>query len=96
VWQSENNSRKIEIYQSDGKWFGKLISSSERDAKPGSVMLRDLVYDEKKNKYRGKMVRPDSDKEMSAEVACAGEDAIRMTGHMGFMSKSHKLYRADR
>jgi uncharacterized protein (DUF2147 family) len=94
IWQSEGNSRKIEIYRSDGKWFGKLISSADKDAKPGFVMLRELVYDEKKNKYKGKMVRPGSDKEISAEITCAGDDAINLTGRMGLMSRSHKWYRS--
>lgn len=93
TWESEDKSRTVEFYESGGRWFGKLVSSSNEDAKPGSILFKELEYDEQKRKYKGKMVRPGSDKEISAEVSCVSPAILQSTGRMGIMSRSIKWHK---
>jgi hypothetical protein len=93
-WTRDDNVQKIELYQTDSRWFARLISSSEKGAKPGFILFRDFEYDERKHHFRGTVVVPTSGMQASAELACVGDDRIRVIAHKFFISKSFGFIRA--
>jgi hypothetical protein len=43
IWLTSTEGDKIETYQKDGKWFGKLVASNSKDAPLGTTVLRNFV-----------------------------------------------------
>jgi hypothetical protein len=44
IWLTSTEGDKIETYQKDGKWFGKLVASNSKDAPLGTTVLRNLGW----------------------------------------------------
>ena len=42
IWLTSTEGDKIETYQKDGKWFGKLVASNSKDAPLGTTVLRNF------------------------------------------------------
>jgi len=53
IWLTGSNGSKIETYQKDGQWFGKLIASDKQDAPLGIDVLRNFAL--KEGKWQGEV-----------------------------------------
>ena len=42
IWLTGNDGSKIETYQKDGLWFGKLVASDNENAPLGTEVLRNF------------------------------------------------------
>ena len=88
VWTRDDNVQKVELYQVDSRWFGRLVSSSEKDAKPGFVMFKDFAYDGAKDRYKGTVIVPTSGMQASADLVCTSDDHFKVTAHKFLITKS--------
>jgi hypothetical protein len=95
-WVRDDNVQRIELYQSDTHWFGRVVSSSEKGVKPGFVMLKDFAADGNAGQFKGTVIVPTSGMQASGDLICTGGDQIKVTGHKLFLSKSHTFTRAAR
>lgn len=59
-WKFTDNSREIEIYREDNKYYGKIVKKSgENDKmKIGHIMLKNFIYDQSLKKYTGEINTP--------------------------------------
>jgi hypothetical protein len=88
-WVRDDNVQRIELYQSQAQWFGRVVSTSEKNVPPGFVMLRKFVYDAKAMEFKGTVVVPVTGMQAAGDLACVGSAQIKVTGHKLFFSKSH-------
>jgi hypothetical protein len=95
-WVRDDNLQRIELYPSDGHWFGRIVSFSDSGVKPGFIMLRDFASETKAGQFKGTVVVPTSGTQASGDLICIGPDQIKVTGHKLFFSKSHTFTRAAR
>jgi hypothetical protein len=94
-WTRDDHVQRVELYQADARWFGRLVSSTEKDAKPGFIMFRAFAYDEQKRVFKGTVVVPSSGMQASADLLCVGDRKIKVTAHKFFMTKSFEFSRED-
>jgi len=94
-WTRDDNVQRVELYQSDSRWFGRLVSSTEKDVKPGFLMFREFAYDQQKHQFKGTVVVPTSGLEASADLVCVGDGRFKVTAHKFFMTKSFGFHRVD-
>ena len=85
----DDKVQRIELYQADAQWFGRIVWSSEKDVKPGFIMLRNFLVDGRTGQLKGTIVLPTSGMQASGDLMCVGEAQIKVTGHKLFLSKSH-------
>jgi hypothetical protein len=95
-WERDDKVQRIELYQVDAQWFGRIVSSSEKNVQAGFVMLRSFSYDAKAGQFKGTVVVPTSGMQASGDLACTGDAQIKVTGHKLFLSKSHTFTRTAR
>lgn len=88
VWAREDNVQQVELYQVDSRWFGRLVSSTEKDAKPGFVMFKDFAYDGAKDRYKGTVIVPSSGMQASADLVCTSDGHFKVTAHKFLITKS--------
>ena len=104
TWQPEDKENLIEIYEENGKYYGKVTGSENptEDEKIKSkiesdvmvILLKDFEKKDKKKYCCGTLFSPKKQKEMSATISIESEDKIKITVKKGFMSKSlywHKV-----
>jgi hypothetical protein len=46
IWLTGTEGGKIETYQKDGQWFGKLVASENKDAPLGTDILRHFMFED--------------------------------------------------
>jgi hypothetical protein len=87
-WTRDDNVQKVELYQAGSRWFGTLVSSTEKGAKQGFLMFKDFTYDEQKHCFKGTVVVPTSGMQAAADLVCLDDAHIRVTAHKLFLTKS--------
>ncbi len=95
-WVRDDGVQRIELYQSDAHWFGRIVSSSEKGVTPGFVMLKNFAYDAKAGQFKGTLVVPTSGMQASGDLVCTGDERIKVTGHKLFLSKSYTFTKTAR
>lgn len=85
VWNTGEDNTRVETYQKEGAWFGKIISSDNSDAKVGSDVM--LGFTETNGVWTGKMFAPKRDKTVDATIQPAA-DELTITVSLGIMSKT--------
>ena len=86
IWLTENDESKIEIYEENGEFFGKVIWAKEQTEKAqkgvGVIVLRNFVR-QKDNTYMGSIFAPHLDKIVSGAITSKSEDEIVVRGYFG-------------
>ncbi len=88
-WKFTGNSREIEIYKEDNKYYGKIVKTSgENDnEKIGHVRLKDFIYNQTGLKYTGKINSP-SGMTASGQLVLLDEKRLQI-GVKNCLSESH-------
>ncbi len=91
-WKFTDNSREIEIYIEDNKYYGKIVKTSgENDnEKIGHIMLKDFIYNQSKMKYTGKINSP-SGMTASGQLVLLDEKRLQIGVKKLFIRKSYIL-----
>lgn len=77
-FQNENGSRKMEIYQSNNQFFGKITATDNADKiKVGTVMLKNLQYS--KGQWAGVAYVPRFNKDIDATVTMPNNDTLEIS-----------------
>ncbi len=87
IWLTGEENTKIETYQKDALWYGKIISSDNPKAIIGKDILIGFVKED--NKWTGKLYAAKKDKMMDAVISPL-ENELNITVSAGFFKK--KLY----
>ncbi|MCR9287142.1 MAG: DUF2147 domain-containing protein [Bacteroidetes bacterium] len=85
IWLTGEENTKIETYQKDGVWFGKIVSSDNPNAKIGTDILRDLKKDN--GEWKGKIFAAKRGKIMDAIIEPT-KNILKITVSAGFFSKN--------
>jgi uncharacterized protein (DUF2147 family) len=85
VWNAGEDNTRIETYQKDGAWFGKILSSDNSKAKVGTDIL--LGFTEADGVWTGKMFAPKRDKTVDATIQSAA-DELTITVSVGLIKKT--------
>jgi len=85
VWQTGVDNTKVETYQKNGAWFGKIISSDNSKAKTGTDILRNF----KKNgdSWEGQLYAIKKDKLVNAVIKPT-ESKLLIKVSVGFFTKN--------
>jgi hypothetical protein len=86
VWQTGEDNTKIETYQKDGEWFGKIISTDNPKAK--AKIGTDILRNFKKNGdfWEGKLYSLKKKKLVDA-VITPGKNKLIIEATVGFFTK---------
>lgn len=84
IWQTGEENTKVETYEKDGEWFGKIISSDNEKAKIGKDIL--LHFTKSKSKWNGKLYAAKRDKILDAEIV-PGKDMMKLKVRAGIFKK---------
>ncbi len=85
TWNTFKDNTIIEIYEEDGSYFGKIISSDNDKALKGTLILRKFKFQNKK--WIGKLYSIKMDKLVDAEIQLK-ENKLEVTAFMHLMNKS--------
>lgn len=66
IWLTGEENTKIETYQKDGMWFGKIISSDNQKAKIGKDILQEFQLMD--GMWKGKLYAAKKDKMLDAVI----------------------------
>ena len=84
VWLTGEENTKIETFQRDGLWYGKIVSSDNSKAKIGKEILQDFV--EIDGEWKGKLYAAKKDKLMNAVIIPSFEK-LNITVSAGLFKK---------
>lgn len=86
-WLSRDGDRKIEIYQNNGSYCGKIVWLKNTAARVnvGDVVLTDITYE--KDRWTGKAYMPARDRHVSASITMPSKDELEITGKVGVISQ---------
>lgn len=87
TWSTGEENTKIQTYQKDGKWYGKIISSDNPKAEIGFDVLRE--FKKEKGEWSGKIFAAKKGKLMDAKIK-PEEDLLEISVSAGFFSKTLK------
>ena len=87
VWNTGDQNTKIQTYQKDGKWYGKIISSDNPKAKKNTIILKG--FQKKGDVWKGKIYAIKSGKWVDASIK-PSSDALNITVYAGFITKKLK------
>ena len=83
IWLTGNANTKVETYEKDGAWYGKVIESDNPKAKIGSDAIRDIklvdgewkgkIYIAKRDKVVDAVIEPSTDK-LSITISAMGRN----------------------
>lgn len=83
IWLTGNANTKIETYQKDGAWYGKVIASDNPKAKIGSDAIRDIklvdgewkgkIYIAKRDRLVDAVIDPGSN-QLSVTISAMGRN----------------------
>lgn len=72
-WKDADHPEKqIEVYLQNGKYYGKSINS-----KTGFLVLKDLVWIEKENIYKGILTNPDNNSTYNISIAMIDDNKFK-------------------
>ena len=85
VWLTGEENTKIETYQKEGAWYGKIVSSDNSKAKIGNDILRGFRHED--GKWKGKLFAAKRGKILDAVIEPT-EDDLTITVSAGFFTKT--------
>lgn len=72
-WKDTDHPEKqIEVYLQNGKYYGKSITE-----KTGFLILKDLVWNEKENIYKGILTNPDDNSTYNINVSMINDNTFK-------------------
>jgi uncharacterized protein (DUF2147 family) len=74
VWLTGTNHSKIETYEENGEWFGKLIYSDDSSSEIGTIILRNFKPDG--DVWKGQIFAMKRNKIYNAELTPTGSQLI--------------------
>lgn len=92
IWLAGEDNTKIETYQKDGAWFGKIVSSDNPNAKIGTNILRDFKKD--RDEWKGKIFAAKRGKILDAIIEPT-KNILTITVSAGFFSKDLEWKRIE-
>ena len=92
-WQGEQETdMQLEIYEENGKYYGK-VSTDNKKAPKGHLLLRDLVWNEKPKIYQGTFHAPNISVESKISIVWIDKDKFEFTVKKLLMSKTIRFVR---
>ena len=98
TWQPEDKQQRFEIYEENGKYYGKIIGSDDAEEdkqikskieKDGQVIpLKDFIKKNEKEYCCGTFFSPKNQKENSATILIESDNKFKLTVKKGWLSKS--------
>ena len=85
IWLTGEENTKIETYQKEGAWYGKIVSSDNPKAKIGKDILRD--FKAKDGEWKGKLFAAKRGKILNAVIE-PNEEVLTITVSAGFFTKT--------
>ena len=85
IWLTGEENTKIETYEKEGAWYGKIVSSDNPKAKIGKDILR--AFKQEDGKWKGKLFATKRDKILDAVIEPT-EDDLNITVAAGFFTKT--------
>jgi uncharacterized protein (DUF2147 family) len=87
VWLTEKNESKIEIYQQNGEYFGKVIwiKDPKKQKEVGSLILKNFAVQEDKT-CKGSIFAPQLNKDLKGVITVKSENEIEVRGYLAFFS----------
>ena len=85
IWLTGEENTKIETYQKEGAWYGKIVSSDNPKAKIGKDILRE--FKEKDGQWEGKLFAAKRGKILDAVIA-PSKEILNITVSAGFFTKT--------
>ena len=85
IWLTGNDGSKIETYQKDGLWFGKLVASDNENAPLGTEVLRNFSL--KDGVWQGEVYSIKRDQLANATIA-PSDEALTIEISIAFFSKT--------
>ncbi|MDR0620245.1 MAG: DUF2147 domain-containing protein [Bacteroidales bacterium] len=86
IWLTEKSESKIEIYEDNGIFFGKVLWIKEQTEKVqkrvGMTILKNFVH-LKDGSYKGTVFAPHLDKTFNAVITVKNENEIVLRGYVG-------------
>lgn len=91
LWQSEEEGFVMRIEPCGTALCGFTVglSATKKTKKPmqcGKQMLKDYQWNEKKSRWEGRMLAPDSTREADSSITSDGKTFLRLRGQVMFMS----------
>jgi uncharacterized protein (DUF2147 family) len=84
VWNTGEDNSKVEIFEQDGEYFGKLISSDNPKAKMGTEILRN--FSQVNGIWQGTIYAVKRDKLYKASITPAG-DTLKIAVSAGMVTQ---------
>lgn len=84
VWLAGEDNTKIETYQKDGVWYGKIISSDNPKAQIGKNILQGFINTD--NIWKGKLYAAKKGKLLDAVIEPSKDD-LQIIVSAGFFKK---------
>jgi len=84
VWQTGEDNSKVEVFEQDGEYFGKLISSDNPKAKIGTEILRN--FSQVNGVWQGTLYAVKRDKLYKASIA-PSPDTLNITVSAGMLTQ---------
>jgi len=92
TWLTNKGNTKVETYQKDGAWYGKVISSDNPKAKIGNDILR--AFKQVDGAWKGKLFVARRNREADAVIEPT-KDKLSITISAGFSSRTLVWKRVD-
>lgn len=92
-WISPDGDRKMEIYDINGSFFGKIIwvKSNTVKVRVGDIVMKNIIY--KNDHWEGIAYIPARDRDLPVSISMPGDDELEMTGKVGIMSRTKRWKR---
>ena len=88
-WIFSNSKRQIIIYEEKNIFFGKIIevSGEDKEEKKGHILLKDFIYDNQMNLFKGQMIAP-SGMKANGELRLLNNNEIELVVKKMLFSKT--------
>jgi hypothetical protein len=84
----EDRGWDIEMVSSGNRCHGWIVDSRDPEVKFGAAVFRDLSGGPGEERFSGTMIRTDSGREVSVQLACVDEDTVGVTARIAFVRRS--------
>jgi len=89
TWKEKDGTKTIEIYKIKTSYFGKItenLSDHENKIKPGTVIMKNFVYDDEE--WKGTVEIPTKDLSLKGKITMQNPNEIKSTATIAFIGKS--------
>lgn len=96
TWKEKDGTKTIEIYKVNTSYFGKItenLSEKENKIKPGTVIMKDFVYED--DKWKGTIDIPSRDLSLKGKITLEGPNEIKSVATVAFVGKSKSWTRVE-